>query len=198
MLQQFSLERVNKAPASFDPEKLVAFEARAMQRVPIKQKVAKVVPFLQQAGFITSPPPCDAGPYVMQLAEAAGDRIKVAGDVLDYDEFFVADDAFQYDSVAFEKRITKPAGAVDLLAKFRDALGGVEPFTAAQLETWMHEWVATQGLKIGDVVHAVRVAVTGKAVGFGLFDTLAILGRERCLARIERALAKTRRDEPAG
>ena len=37
-------------------------------------------------------------------------------------------------------------------------------------------------------MHAVRVAVTGKAVGFGLFDTLAILGRERCLARIDRAL----------
>jgi glutamyl-tRNA synthetase len=41
---------------------------------------------------------------------------------------------------------------------------------------------------MGDIVHAVRVAVTGKAVGFGLFDTLAILGRERCLARIHRAL----------
>ena len=51
-----------------------------------------------------------------------------------------------------------------------------------------HEFVAAQGIKIGDIVHAVRVAVTGKAVGFGLFDTLAILGRERCLARIDRAI----------
>ena len=56
----------------------------------------------------------------------------------------------------------------------------------------MHEWVAAEGIKIGDIVHAVRVAVTGKAVGFGLFDTLAILGRERCLARIDRALARCR------
>ena len=40
------------------------------------------------------------------------------------------------------------------------------------------------------IVHAVRVAVTGKAVGFGLFDSLTILGRERCLARIDRALEK--------
>ena len=53
----------------------------------------------------------------------------------------------------------------------------------------MHEWVSAEGIKIGDIVHAVRVAVTGKAVGFGLFDTLAILGRERCLARIDRAIA---------
>ena len=54
-----------------------------------------------------------------------------------------------------------------------------------------HEFVAANGIKIGDIVHAVRVAVTGKAVGFGLFDTLAILGRERCLARIDRALEIT-------
>ena len=40
-------------------------------------------------------------------------------------------------------------------------------------------WVESRGVKIGDIVHPLRVAVTGKAVGFGLFDTLAILGRER-------------------
>jgi glutamyl-tRNA synthetase len=192
MLKHFSLERVNKAPASFDPEKLVAFQARAMQRVPIKQKVAKCVPYLQKAGLIATPPPCDTAPYVTQLVEAAGDRIKVAGDILDYDEFFIADDAFAFDEAAFEKRIVKPAGAIELLAKLREALAAVEPFTAARLEAWMHEWVAAEGIKLGDVVHAVRVAVTGKAVGFGLFDTLAILGRERCLARIERALTLAR------
>jgi glutamyl-tRNA synthetase len=192
MLKHFSLERVNKAPASFDPEKLVAFQARAMQRVPIKQKVAKCVPYLQKAGLIATPPPCDTAPYVTQLVEAASDRIKVAGDILDYDEFFVADDAFAFDEAAFEKRVVKPAGAIALLGKFREALAAVEPFTAARLEAWMHEWVAAEGIKLGDVVHAVRVAVTGKAVGFGLFDTLAILGRDRCLARIDRALALAR------
>ncbi|MGD9634586.1 MAG: glutamate--tRNA ligase, partial [Pirellulales bacterium] len=126
MLQHFSIERVNKAPASFDPEKLVAFESRAMQRLPIKQKVAKVVPFLQRSGLIASPPPCDTAPYVTQIVTAAGDRIKVAGDILDYDEFFVADDKFAYDAAAFDKRIAKPAGAIDLLKKFRTALAGVE------------------------------------------------------------------------
>ncbi|MGD9633131.1 MAG: glutamate--tRNA ligase, partial [Pirellulales bacterium] len=105
------------------------------------------------------------------------------------DEFFVADDKFAYDAAAFDKRIAKPAGAIDLLKKFRTALAGVERFAAERLEAWMHEWVAAEGIKIGDIVHTVRVAVTGKAVGFGLFDTLAILGRDRCLARIDRALA---------
>jgi glutamyl-tRNA synthetase len=198
MLKHFSIDRVNKAPASFDPEKLTAFEARAMQRLPIKQKVANVVPFLQKAGWVASPPACDTGPYVSQIVTAAGDRIKVAGDVLDYDEFFLADNQFPYDEKAFEKRITKPAGAIELLTKFRTALVNVEPFSTERLETWMHEWIAAEGIKLGDIVHAVRVAVTGKAVGFGLFDTLAILGKDRCLARIDRAFEVARRAELAG
>jgi glutamyl-tRNA synthetase len=189
MIRLFSLERVNKAPASFDPAKLMAFEGRAWQQVPVKQRVAKVVPFLQRAGLVASPPPCDTGPVVTRILEASRDRLKVAGDILDYDDFFVADDQLQFDEATIEKRLQKEVGASDLLAKLRSELVGVDPFTAEHLEKWMHEWVAKQDVKIGDIVHAVRVAVTGKAVGFGLFDTLAILGRERCLARIDRALA---------
>ena len=72
--------------------------------------------------------------------------------------------------------------------KYRDLLATIDPFAADRLEAATHEFVESNGIKIGDIVHAVRVAITGKAVGFGLFETLAILGRERCLARIERAL----------
>jgi glutamyl-tRNA synthetase len=188
MLRHFSLERVNKAPASFDPEKLAAFQSRAMQKLPIKQRVASVVSFLQRAELVTTPPPCDTAPYVTRIVEAAADRLKVAGDILDYDDFFVADDKLRFDEPTFEKRIVKPSGARDLLAKFRSELATVEPFTAERLEQMMHAFVESQDIKIGDVVHASRVAVTGKPVGFGLFDTLAILGRDRCLSRIDRAL----------
>jgi glutamyl-tRNA synthetase len=191
MLRQFTLERVNKAPASFDCEKLMSFETRVMQRLPLKQRVAKAVPFLQRAGLVADPPPCDTAPYLTRILGAAGDRLKVAGDVLDFDDFYVADDKLPYDEAALEKRLRKPAGARELLAKYRDAIAGVEPFEAAALEKAAHDFVAASGIKIGDIVHAVRVAVTGKAVGFGLFDTLAILGRERCRSRINRALELT-------
>jgi glutamyl-tRNA synthetase len=189
MLRHFSLERVNKAPASFDPEKLMAFQARAMQKLPIKQRVARVVTFLQRSGLVPDPPPCDTAPYVTRIVEAAGDRLKVAGDILDYDDFFVADDQLRYDTEAFEKRIRKPADARDLLRQFRAQLAAAEPFTADALEQLLLAFVESRGIKAGDIVHAIRVAVTGKAVGFGLFDTLAILGRERVLARIDGALA---------
>jgi glutamyl-tRNA synthetase len=189
MIEHFSLERVNKAPASFDPQKLFAFQDRDMQKLPLKQKVAFVLPFLQQAGIVASPPPCDTAPYLSQIVAAAGDRIKVGGDILDYDDFYTADDQLTYDEKTLDKRLKNATGAVELLTEFRAILAELEPFDAASTETTLKAFVEQKGIKIGDIVHAVRVAVTGKGVGFGLFETLAILGRERCLARIDRALA---------
>ena len=188
MLQHFSLERVNKAPASFDPQKLVAFQDRAMQKLPIKQKVAKVLPFLQQAGYVADPPPCDTAPKLTKILEAAGDRVKVGGDVLDYVDFYVADEELTYDEKTVEKRLRKPEDAKPLLAEFREKLATLDPFEPAELESCLKSFVADKDIKIGQIIHALRVAVTGKAVGFGMFETLAILGRESSLARIDRAL----------
>ena len=50
------------------------------------------------------------------------------------------------------------------------------------------QFLADEGLKIGDIIHALRVAVTGKSVGLGMFDALELLGRDETLARIDRTL----------
>ena len=125
-----------------------------------------------------------------QIVKAADDRIKVFGDVLDYPEFFQADDGFTFDEKVFEQRLRKPAQARGLLQKFRYRLADAPAFDAAAVEKLMDDFVEAEGVKLGDIIHAVRVAVTGKGVGFGLFDILAILGRANCLARIDRALAR--------
>ena len=187
LVELFSLERVNKAPASFDPKKLRSFQERYMQRVPVDTKVEMVLPYLQKAGLIDSvddPATCDR---VSQVVAAAADRIKVAGDVLEFADFFTADEQLPYDEKALEKAFGKP-GAAELLTKCRAKLAEAGPFEAATLEKNVHEFVAAEGIKIGDIIHPLRVALTGKSVGLGLFDTLAILGRERALRRIDRAL----------
>jgi glutamyl-tRNA synthetase len=79
--------------------------------------------------------------------------------------------------------------AAEFLAKFRDRLAAVEPFDAGSVEAAMHDCVTAEGITIGQIIHAVRVAVTGQSIGLGVFDTLAILGRQRCLRRIERVLS---------
>ncbi len=188
MIEHFSLERVNKAPASFDPAKLFAFQDRHMQRLDTKKKLALCVPFLQRAGWVADPPPCDTGPKVTRILEGAADRVKVAGDILDYPEFFVTDDQLQYDEKAVNKRLKKE-GAAELLAKFKDVLAAVEPFDAGQTEVALKQFVEDEGIKIGDIIHALRVAVTGKGVGIGMFDSLEIIGKESCLKRIVRATA---------
>src|SRR5262249_62136616 len=92
MIDLFSLERVNKASASFDPKKLSAFQERYMLAVPLPEKVELVLPYLQQVGLVASPPAADVRAKLAHLVQAAADRIKVAGDILDYTTVFVADD----------------------------------------------------------------------------------------------------------
>lgn len=188
MIAQFSLERVNKAPASFDPQKLLSFQSRYMDNLPVKQKVAKVLPFLQKAGYVSDPPPCETASKLTKILNGAGDRIKIAGDILDHTTFYTDDGALEYNAKAFEKRINKPENARDLLAAFKDQLTTVEPFEAEQLESTLKQFVNDREIKIGEIIHALRVAVTGNAVGFGMFETLELVGRESCLARIDKAM----------
>jgi len=189
LIAHFSLDRVNKAPASFDPKKLMAFQERHMQRVPLEQKVERVLPYLQRAGLVTPPPSDAVRQRVARVVQAAGDRIKVAGDIVNFPEFFVADEAIVYQEADLEKAIRQNEGT-SRLARFRDRLAASEAFDAASLEKLMQEFLAAEGIKPTQIVHAVRVAVTGKSVGMGLFDSLAILGKESCLARIGQALQR--------
>ncbi|NIP86355.1 MAG: glutamate--tRNA ligase, partial [Planctomycetales bacterium] len=189
MIRQFRLEKVNKAPASFDPAKLMAFQQRYMNHLDPKKKTALVLPYLQKAGYVPQPAPCATGPRLQQIVIAAGDRLKVAGDILDYAEFFTADDQLAYDEKAVQKRLCKP-GASELLGRFRQQLAEVEPFDASTTEAALRAFLETERIKIGDIIHALRVAVTGKAVGLGMFDALAILGKPASLARIDLALEK--------
>lgn len=187
MIKHFSLERVNKSPASFDPQKLSAFQLRHMQQLPIKQKVAMVLPYLQKVGHVASPPACDTAPMLTKIVEAAGDRIKTAGDILEFDEFFVSDDAMPFDEKAFEKRVRKE-GTPELLKSFRSKLAELERFDHETCEAALRSFIEANDIKIGDIIHALRVAVTGKGVGLGMFEALELLGKDRCLARIDRCL----------
>ena len=69
-------------------------------------------------------------------------------------------------------------------------VAAADPFDAATLKQKTEELAAAEGGKPGPLSNVLRVAVTGKEVGFSAYDTFAILGRERCLARIDQALSK--------
>ena len=184
MIDSFSLERVQKSPASFDPVKLMSFEERHMDGISVPDRVALCRPFAERAGW-----DLEAADLAAVVA-AAGDRVKVAGDVLQFDEFYRADDELDYDDKAWHKRLAEPDRAGELLAGFREVLAGLRSWDEAAVEKAMRDFVGSRDIKLGEIIHAVRVAATGKAVGFGMFETLAILGQKRTLARIDRALAR--------
>ena len=99
--RSFTLERVNKAPASFDPVKLQAFQGNWFESFDVKKKVALCLPYLQQAGLVESPPDCGVAGRLTAILAAAGDRVKMAGDILRFVDFFVADDVLVYEEKAF-------------------------------------------------------------------------------------------------
>jgi glutamyl-tRNA synthetase len=186
MIDNFALERVNPGPASFDPAKLVAFQLHYMQQVPLDEKVRRVKPFMDRAGW-----PFDEQ-RVTRIVQALGDRLRVFGDILLQASFFFVEEP-EIDEKAFEKRVKAP-GAVERLEEYRGWLAGrpLGDFSVAALEADTKAWVESKGLGLGDIVHSVRVAVTGTAAGPGLFDCLSIVGKDGCLKRIDRTLAKAR------
>jgi glutamyl-tRNA synthetase len=182
MIAAFSLDRINKAPASFDARKLSAFQERYMNLKSLDEKADLTRPFLQKAGLRQD--------KLTDVLQAAADRIKVAGDILDYAAFFLPEDQLTYDEAAFDKRLRTPPEAAGLLRKFAVKLASLDRFDAASIEQALQDFVQAESIGHAQIIHSLRIAVTGKAVGFGLFDSLAILGKTECLARIERALAR--------
>jgi glutamyl-tRNA synthetase len=183
MIQHFSLDRVNKAPASFDPKKLVAFQGDVFAELPLETRIERVTPFAQRAGLLSKE---DATAKLAAIVEGADDRLKMAGDILDFAYFF--SDSVSYDPKAFNKRICKPDNARELLARLRDHLAQSESFEAEAVENSIHAFCDSAGIELRDIIHAIRVAATGQAGGFGMFETLAILGQEKTLARIDAAI----------
>ncbi len=189
IIDNFTLDRVIKSPAGFDPDKLISLQTHWIGQLPIEDKIDGCLAYLVKAGLIDAHPDTAVRSYISEILVAMGNRLKIFCDILDHREFFVADDQLDYDEKAFEKRIRK-TNAADLLEKFSERLATTETFDAESLEKLMHDFVETEGIKIGQIIHSVRVAVSGKSVGIGLFDCLALLGRKRCLIRLDRALKR--------
>jgi glutamyl-tRNA synthetase len=186
LVRHFTLGRINSSPASFDPKKLWAVQDHYMARLSTDEKVAIMLPFLTKAGLITAAPSPAVMETVRRVIEASGDRLKVAGDILAYADFFLVDKPAM-DTAAVAQRLAKP-GTKPLLEAYAAALRATDPFEPAGLESALKRVVEEAGVKVGDLIHAVRVAVTGKTVGPGLYDCLSILGRQRSLDRLSDAI----------
>jgi glutamyl-tRNA synthetase len=189
LIENFSLQRVVKASAAFDPEKLMSYQAHWMSELPIAERTERCVPFLQKAGLLPADLSDEDLTKVRQVVESLGDRIKVASDLLTYGYFFRSE--IEYDEKAFNKRVAK-GNVPELLAEFRPVLAEVSDWTLETIETALQQFCESKETGTGLLINALRIASTGSPAGPGVYDCLVIVGKETVLTRIDSALQKAR------
>jgi len=186
--ENFTLDRVVKASAGLDPDKLMSYQAYWMNQLSLEDKVAGCLPFLISAGWISDACDDQVEELVQRVLQLNGDRLRVFGDILSMQEFFVSSEDLTCDEKEFQKRIVKPVDAVDQLRSVRRLLADAELFQATELHDHVEAFVTEAGLKFGQIAPALRLAVTGKTKGADLFPTLELLGQAECLRRLDRAI----------
>src|SRR5918999_2224702 len=173
LIERFSLERVSKSPAVFDEQKLRWMNGRYLREMPVEE-LTRILE--KRSGRSGLRPAVEITQEKMQTLE---DFWSLAG-------FFL--ERREYDEKAWSKVMRD--GAADSLARAREALAGVEPFDPGGVERALRAVVHELGVKPKDVFQPVRVAVSGTSVSPGIFESVALLGRDETLARIDLALER--------
>lgn len=190
LVARFDLSQVGRASPVFDRQKLLWMNGEYMRRT-LREDPDRVVDlvagYLSRHGLLGDPADPGQRAYVRRVVEVLGDRLKEGADVLRYGDFFFLD-LPRYDPQAVDAHL-KGERAASVLRWAREVLGGVEPFRAEAIEAALRAAAAQRGLSMRAVVHPVRVALTGKTVGPGLFELMEVLGRDRVLRRLAHAEA---------
>ena len=178
MVKLFELEKVHVTAAMFDPKKLAWMNGEYIKRLPKQTFEVELVERLKGAGLSVP-----AGFDLNYLVEQLQPRTKVLNDMPGNCLCFFTDD-YPVDPKAVEKRLKKPGvkeTLLDLVTRFES----VEDWTAPALENVVKG--LSQGNGMGPWVHPIRVAVSGRGEGIGLFEMLQLLGKEKTLARLRKA-----------
>jgi glutamyl-tRNA synthetase len=190
IIARFDLPQIKRHNAKFGLEKLFWMQGQYMLRLPSEQYFALGKSWLQKSAVIG--PDVD-DQYLRAVLELVREKIKLLSELPAWTSFFFTED-FPYEAEAVAKTLKQP-GAADHLQRLRAKFATVEPFDHDSLEAALKTLAAELGVKTGALIHPCRVAVSGRTVGASLFHMLAVLGRSRVLARLDRAL-KIARESP--
>ena len=180
MVQLFELEKVHVTAAMFDPKKLAWMNGEYIKKIPADDYVKEVK---DRVAGLVSPVPAHDDAWWQYLASQLQPRTKFLNDIPAMVRCFVSDD-FPFDEKAVEKRLKKP-GVKALLLDLVERFSKVGDWSAPALEAVVKE--LSQGNGMGPWVHPIRVAVSGRGEGIGLFEMLQLLGRDTTLARLRHA-----------
>jgi glutamyl-tRNA synthetase len=174
LAERFRLDRVSKNPAVFDERKLRHMNGRWLRELGVDELTARLEAFTGRPGL-------------RPAVEIAAEKIQTLSEFWPLVSFLFGEPVA--DEAAFQ-RVIGGEGGVETLHAARDALAGADPFEVAQIEEALRGVVEARGVKPGKVFQPVRVAIAGGTISPGIFESVALLGRDETLARIDRALER--------
>jgi glutamyl-tRNA synthetase len=183
LIEAFALEGISGGNAVFNTEKLDWMNGQYIARLPIGDLVGAVEPFLVQAGLLgaTTRP---AETWLGRLLELLRPRAKRLTEFAEMARPFLVAEV-DYEPEAVEKHVSAPGIGAHVTA-LAEALRAVDPFDEPTVEAAVRGAATASGIKAGALIHATRVALTGRTTSPGIFEVLVLLGRERSVARLER------------
>jgi glutamyl-tRNA synthetase len=185
MIDSFTLDGISGGNAVFNTEKLDWMNGQYIARMPIEELAAAAQPFFDATDLAAHPLVTEPGAF-NRLLELLRPRAKRLTEFVDQARPLLTE-TVTYDPEAVEKHLSSP----DLgphIAALVEALDAATPYDESQIEAAVRGTASARGLKAGALIHATRVAVTGRTQSPGLFEVLAWLGRDRTRARLARLL----------
>ncbi len=193
LVERFDLARVGKASAIFDDKKLRWINGRFMRELPLAEYEERLAGHLRETDAAASSA-FERAPSAARAAacEIVREKAQTLAEVWQLIAFLFTEPID--DRTAWEKVMRN--GAAGLLVAARDALAVVQEFTPETVEASLTAIVEAEGVKAKAVYQPLRVALTGSTVSPGIFESIAALGREVSLARIDAALVRLQEDGP--
>ncbi len=182
LIEKFTLENIGQSAGVFDPDKLLALNADHIRSYSPAQLYPKLHPFLTAQGYLAEE---TCSPEAEKTIEALMPRSKTLVEMAEAARFYYDDNIILEEKAA--KKNLKLA-ALEPLKKIHQALSDLPDFEEKALEVVFKAVMEATGLKLGKIAQPVRVALTGKTVSPGIFEVIAIIGRERTLTRIQGAI----------
>jgi glutamyl-tRNA synthetase len=183
IIRIFDLKNIGRSSAIFDPDKLHWLNGEYARELSDEKFYELAVARLKSSGVKLDNFPEQ---YVGAALQTCKGKINTFDELPAYCGFYFTDD-FDYDPQSAAKHFTSESKP--RLKAVRDSLSSLEMFDAAEIEAALKRTAVTLGVKFAAIVHPTRLAATGSNVGPSLYHLLEVLGKEKVLARIDRALS---------
>ena len=187
LVENFSLERINKSPAVFDLEKLAWMNGVYIRQISVGELADRVLPFLER-DLPQSLLPVDRD-YLLRIVPLIRERIKLLADSAALMSYFFHEE-LDYDPGNLVQKGMDPHSAPPALAAARVELAGLLELEHQHLEQSLRAVASRTGLTPRQFFGVLRVAVTGREASPPLFETMEVLGKDRVMARIDAAISR--------